>query len=231
MSTIESSVGNSVLETITSNYVANESEGDTSVLGKEAFLTLLVAQMENQDPLNPLESTEYASQLAQYSSLEQQLNTNTYLEEISAKLDENTEYQPIDYIGKEILTETGALEVINNNTQSVAYSIGASGNVEMVVYDDSGEEVRRIRLGAKVEGTHEVSWDGTDDNGDTVLDGTYTYSISAADENGNSIEVDTSETGVVEGVSFVEGTAYLKVDGRLVDPEDVVEVRDQQTEA
>lgn len=120
---------NSILNTISDSYTKTTPEENTGTIGQEAFLTLLVAQMENQDPLNPLDGAEYTAQLAQFSALEQQITTNGYLSEISTRLDENAGCSPLDYIGKQIVYTVESEDATTESTTE-------TGMVDGIAFQD-----------------------------------------------------------------------------------------------
>jgi flagellar basal-body rod modification protein FlgD len=108
-------VASSVISSLQSSYTASSSESEGTQDNKEMFLTLLVAQLENQDPMNPADPTEFTGQLTQYSILEQAFTTNDILETISTQSTAQTAFNLSDYIGKMIETDdlTGTVDAVN----------------------------------------------------------------------------------------------------------------------
>ena len=119
-------VSESILSSLSSSYVSSKAEPDKSDTNQEMFLKLLVAQMENQDPMNPTDATEFTGQLTQYSILEQSLTTNNILETISNQYTAQTAAGLTDYIGKVIETEevTGRVEAINFDSDQAYFVVG-----------------------------------------------------------------------------------------------------------
>jgi flagellar basal-body rod modification protein FlgD len=220
-------VDSSILDAITSAYTTStETEEDSDGLLMEDFLTIFLAQLQNQDPLNPMDSTDMTAQMAQITTVEQLYNCNTNLAEISQKLDNQQESDLLDYIGKEITVEGSAMTVDDDGILGGTFYIDEAADVEVIIYDTDGNEIKQIDLGDLESGEHEVGWDGTDAYGNTVENGAYVYEVLATDINGDYIAVQTTYSGVVTGVTYSDDTAYLVIGDGYIDPESVIEVRD-----
>jgi flagellar basal-body rod modification protein FlgD len=113
-------VASSIIGSLQSSYTSSSGETDETQDNKEMFLSLLVAQLKNQDPLNPSDPTEFTGQLTQYSILEQSFTTNDILETISTQSTAQTAFNLSDYIGKVIETDdiTGTVEAVNFNADT-----------------------------------------------------------------------------------------------------------------
>lgn len=194
-------------------------------LGRDQFLTLLVAQLKHQDPLNPMESTDFTAQLAQFSSLEQQFAMNETLEAIQASLMAQESGNVLDYIGKTVKTDGNAIFSKDGHPDSGAYTLEDRADVTIHIYDSQGLEVRRLYAGWQDMGEHDIGWDGKNDAGDPVGDGIYTFEIEATDEEGFMVSYDAYLTGEATGVIYEGGMAYLMIGDKLVAPENIVEVR------
>jgi flagellar basal-body rod modification protein FlgD len=200
---------------------------DTSTkkeLGKEEFLTLLVAQLKHQDPLNPLESADFTAQLAQFSSLEQLFGMNDALTAIQETLETQESGNVFDYIGKLVKTNDSTVFIKDGNMESNAYTLEDEAEVTIFIYDSQGAEVRRIYGGWKEAGQHDLSWDGKDNNGNLAGDGIYFIEVEAIDENGFVVPYDAYLTGEVTGVTYQNSIPYLMIGNKLVAPENVIEV-------
>ena len=201
-------------------------------LGIDQFLTLLIAQLENQDPLNPLDSAEFTAQLAQFTSVEQLYGMNKNLSGIQETLYNQGEQQNLfGLIGKTVKVNDNTIFVGDGVVQSSLYDLHGSGDVTVNVYDDNGLKVRTLYPGWKEEGEHNVNWDGRDDYGEMVGDGTYTFEVAAQDENANYISANTYISGEVTGVTYEYGYPYLMIGDRLVSKDyNIVEVSKTTTE-
>lgn len=183
----------------------------------DQFLTLFIAQMKNQDPLNPLDSAEFTSQLAQFTSVEQLYGMNDSLGEIKDTLNNQGNQQDVlGYIGRTVKTDDNTMQVDGGVIQPGAFDMAGSGEVTVHVYDGQGLNVRTLYLGRQDKGEHEINWDGRDDKGDMVGNGTYTFEVSARDGSGNFIPVDTLISGKVTGVRYKNGQPYLMIGDRMI---------------
>jgi len=115
--------------------------------GMNQFLTMLVAQLKNQDPLNPMDGTDFTAQLAQFSSLEQQFNMNDNLAEIQAALSAQEKGNVIDYIGKTVRTKDNTFVAKDGHADSGIYTLADRADVTVHIYDTQGLEVRKIDRG------------------------------------------------------------------------------------
>ncbi len=220
-----SSAGNSSLDSITSSYqsTATEKSETADALGKDDFLTMLVAQLENQDPLNPMDGTDFSAQLAQFSQLEQLMNLNTSMETLAASFSDDSEKDLMSYLGKQVSGNVDSMQVENGQVSGGFFSLSENADVIINVTDESGETVKTLFEGTKSPGAHLVEWDGTDANGDAVADGTYKYTVLANMGTGFQ-ELPTTVTGVVEGIAYSNETPYLVVQGVLIDPDSLTSV-------
>ncbi len=215
--------GNSSLDALSSAYTAKETEKEDDVLGRDAFLTMLVAQLKNQDPLNPMEGSDFSAQLAQFSQLEQLMSLNDTMEALQTNMGGGSESNIIDYVGKVVTANVDAIEVVDGTPFGGFYNIEETSDVMVSIYDESGKEVRTLYPGQKTTGSYDFAWDGRDNTGALVDDGSYKYTVMANTGSG-FIDVPTSVTGTVDSVVYNEGKAYLKIQGVLVDPESLVQV-------
>ncbi|MBI9087735.1 MAG: hypothetical protein JEZ12_00800 [Desulfobacterium sp.] len=215
--------GNSSLDALSNSYKSKESEKEEDVLGRDAFLTMLVAQLKNQDPLNPMEGSDFSAQLAQFSQLEQLMNLNDTMESMKKAEGSGSQSNITDYVGKMVTGEVDSIEVVDETPFGGLYNITKSADVMVKIYDKDGKEVRTLYPGQKDPGTYDLGWDGKDNAGQKVTDGSYKYTVLANDGSGFAA-IPTSVTGTVESIVYNEGKAYLKVQGILVDPASLVQV-------
>ncbi len=215
------------IDTLGTTTYTTESSQTTSdkELGKDTFLTLLVAQMENQDPLNPMEGTEFTAQLAQYSSLEQLYNVNDNLTVISDGQTGLSNYSSLDFMGKEIYIEGNDLTLEQGVATSGGFSIGSAANCTVNILDANGQLVRSLLLEDLASGTHGFDWDGLDENGDTLTDGAYTFEIKAVGEDGKIFSVESYSSGIVDRVSLEGDTPMLYVGDSSVAISEVKDIR------
>lgn len=231
MSSVSSITAGDYLNSLTSSgtTTTTEEEDDGSTINQDEFLEILVTQLEYQDPLNPMDTEQFTSQLTDFSMLEQQIETNEILGGITDTLGVTVQSSILNYIGKEVVTSDNLITVDGDDISDVSVTLSDDANVQMLVYNSDGDVVRQINCGDLDAGIHDISWDGTDENGDAVDDGDYIYLVSALDDSGSSVDMITAETGIVSGVYYDSdsGTTYLEVGGNAVSLDSVTEIKGQ----
>jgi flagellar basal-body rod modification protein FlgD len=164
------------------------------------FLTMLTTQLKNQDPTSPLDTNEFTQQIAQYSSVQQQVITNDNLEKLIASNRQSEVTTAVGYIGKEIET-AGNTGVVAGGQGAFSYILPRKADtVELTIKDAAGQVVFR-GAGASAEGRNLVVWDGKNSsNGRNEPDGTYTLTVVAKDASDKLISAETRAVAVVSGV-------------------------------
>jgi len=186
-------------------------------LGKDEFLKLLVAQLANQDPTKPQDSSAFVAELAQFSSLENQQNTVSRLDTLLMAQATANQTAASSFIGKEVTYRGGAVHITSGGgATAVATLEKPADKVTALVSDSAGRTVRTIQLGAHSAGQLNVAWDGRDDHGVPLPEGDYQIQPAAFDADGKAVAIDLSTTGTVTGVAFEGGVPQLKVGGGLV---------------
>jgi flagellar basal-body rod modification protein FlgD len=188
--------------------------GPEDVMGKDTFLTLLVAQLRNQDPLNPMEGTEFTAQLAQFSSLEQLQNVNDNLDLIHSNQGEELIFKAMDFMGKEIDVNGDQLILADGNSAKGGFLLETSGDCVVTVYNASGAAVKQIPMGSLDPGSHQFAWDGTENSGSALDEGIYNFTVTAVDGTGQSHALETFLSGQVDRVN-IEGQIPLLYVGDL----------------
>jgi flagellar basal-body rod modification protein FlgD len=197
----------------------------TSSLGTtyETFLSLLTAQLKNQDPLSPMDSTEWTSQLVQYSSVEQQIKANDYLSTLVAQSGGSLS-SAVNYLGKSITADTNTA-MLSGGVATWGYTLGSNASsVTVTVTDSDGNVVYKDSSTGTSAGEHEFAWDGTTSTGATADDGEYSLTIEALDSSGNAISHSVTVTGTVTSVSEEEGEVILGLGTNKVALSDVTSV-------
>jgi flagellar basal-body rod modification protein FlgD len=193
----------------TSSAVANAITDNG--LGENAFLKILMAQIQNQDPLQPMDDTTFVTQLAQFSSLEQQVSTNQLLQTSTANQQAQLNTQDASLVGQ-VVTVSGATTTLGGTgvPAPIGFTLGtAAQSVTVNITDSSGNPVDTMTLGAAPAGPVQTTWNGLNSGGTSEPAGTYTIAVTAKDANGNSVVVSQQSTGVVQSVSFGSGGATL----------------------
>jgi flagellar basal-body rod modification protein FlgD len=184
-------------------------------LGKNDFLYLLVSQLKAQDPLNPMDSTGFTAQLAQFSSLEEMQNMNATLTNIGASQSILTNSQAVGFIGNRVTVVGDRFQVISGVCGPLQFNLENDAQAVFVkVYDSNSRFIRDIELGELPAGNGTANWDGRDSLGNRVADGVYRYEIQAIDGENKPVKTTTFTQGSVTGVNYKNGIAYLMLDGR-----------------
>lgn len=186
-------------------------ETSRSTLGQDDFLTLLVAQMQNQDPLNPADATEFTAQLAQYSQLEQLFNLNESMDQLSVAQNNSQRISALSLIGKEVLVEGSSFSLADASVE-LGYRVdGLVGDAELQIHNAEGKSVAAIALSDLTEGNHTLTWNGKDDQGNPLEPGTYSAIIKASTAgDGDDASVVPLVRTEVTGVNL-EGAAPMLV--------------------
>jgi flagellar basal-body rod modification protein FlgD len=215
---------------------ASASAGMPDAVDKEAFLQLLVTQLKYQDPLSPISNEEFLAQLAQFSSLEQLQSINTGTQTGLLLQQSVTNSLSTALIGKDVLVGTDAVTIAGGQPVDFYLSLGGTGRVTAEIHDEDGSLVRTLEIpGADelplTEGEHGFTWDGLDEAGEAVPDGTYTISVEASDDNGLPVMVSSYLSGHVDGIRFAAGSAYIVIGDMEFTLADIVEIREPGAEA
>lgn len=197
----------------------------SDVTGKDEFLKLLVTQLENQDPLNPQDSSEFTAQLATFSSLEQLISLNSGVQTLQMLELANANTLSLQLIGKQVSASGESISLEGGSANAVSYELeGEAESVTIGIYDADGNLVKTIYAGEQGQGTQEFTWDGTDENGSVAADGQYSFEVVAVNSEGDTVNATSYFTGIVTGITFEDGLTYAIVDGKKVSISDIIEV-------
>jgi len=199
---------------------------------KDIFLKLLVAQMQNQNPLKPQDPTKMSSQLAQFNMVEQQTSTNKWLEQIagSGGLGGTGSSSSLDtasagYLGRTVTVNQNTVQYNGSNPSFSTDLPLAAAAVQVVVRDGGGNAIRTMNMGAMPQGINTLSWDGLNDAGVAAPLGTYSLDITATDSQGFNIAANIQRSGLVDTVRLAAGSVQLMVGGIPASLQDVTAVR------
>lgn len=194
-----------------------------AAMGKDAFLKLLVTQLENQDPLNPTENTEFVAQLAQFSSLEGIQNLNTSMSGMKGGIDALQEFGSATLIGRGAKAE-GSSFVYDGSPKRIGFSLGSdASSARIIITEPSGRVVREIELGALKAGYGEAEWNGAATGGADSKQGLYSFTVEAVGADKKPVTSRTFVNGTVTGVGLGDRSA-LYIDGIETSRELVTEI-------
>ncbi|MBX7199523.1 MAG: flagellar hook assembly protein FlgD [Rhodospirillaceae bacterium] len=173
-----------------------------------SFLTLLTSQLKNQDPLSPMDSTQFTNQLVQFSQVEQQININSNLSNLIGLTQQNIASNVVNYIGKTIEGPSNQAPLINGNLRA-SYSLESKAASVNIAVKNAAGDIVFTKNGDPESGVHEFNWDGKDSNGIQQKDGNYTLEVTALAADGSTITTSTTVFGKVTGVTSVNNVTTL----------------------
>ncbi|MGE5805386.1 MAG: flagellar hook assembly protein FlgD [Ignavibacteria bacterium] len=186
-----------------------------AILGKDDFMHLMIAQLRNQDPLSPMDGTQFASQLAQFSSLEQLSNLN---EAVNQSIEANffltqsiNNTMTAALIGKKVKISGNSIQNTGQDKIEFGYNLPANAaSVKINIYNENKVLIKTITNPKIISGENKLNWDFTDNEGNRVPEGKYEINVEAVDNTGESINVNQYIFGLIDGVRFTEsGTKLL----------------------
>lgn len=207
--------------------VSSQASRSNAVLTQnfDTFLKLLTAQLQNQDPLEPMDAAQFTQQLVQYSGVEQGIYTNKNLETLIALQQTGGMGAAVNYIGREIQAQNNQA-ALKDGQALWTYALGAdAGSVQLVVRDASGKAVYS-GTGPLTAGRHTVGWDGKLASGADAPEGVYTLEITAKTAAGAAMSAPITLGGRVTGVEMYNGSVVLNVGGVKLYLTDVDAVRE-----
>ena len=194
----------------------------------DQFLNLLTTQLKYQDPLSPMDSTQFTAQLASFATVEQGIQTNKNLESLIGLTQATQVSTGVSYIGRTIEADTNVGALVNGKAEFLYNLPKAASTAVLTVRNDKGEVVLTKQVD-KSAGSHKFEWDGKDTNGTQMPDGVYSVAVAAADSNDAKINVTTHMLGRVDGVVMSDGTVSALVGAVAIPLDKIVSVKDTST--
>ena len=192
-------------------------DGAKKDMDREAFLKLLVAQLKNQDPLEPMEDVEFVSQLTQFSNLEQVMKTNTKLDELSMATGAQVSAQAINMVGRTVIVPGDRMSLPSEGSVEMKIDVPSTivgGEVEIL--NDQGLVVRRISLSASSPGIGSAVWDGRDESGERLPEGSYRMRAVGVSPIGEEVELAVLAPARVDAVVWEDGVPFLRIGGDIL---------------
>jgi flagellar basal-body rod modification protein FlgD len=190
----------------------------------DTFLKLLTTQLQYQDPLEPMKSNEFVSQLVQFTQVEQAIEQNKSLDRLLDLQTTNQTTAALNYIGSAI-EANGAIAPLQDGQAEYGYTLDEDADATLLVISDADGVVVSSAAGETLTGAHKYIWDGLDRAGKQLPPGNYRLTVTARDAEGALLEATTTVAGKVTGVRTDETGAILMLDDVEIPLSDVSAVR------
>lgn len=217
------------------NYVPPEKtrKVGNNQLDKDAFFKLMLAQVKNQDPINPMKSDQMAAQLAQFTSLEQLMNVNEKLDKLTQTQTPITQYQALNFIGKSVAADTSkVIRGVGDKTHDLRFILPRDvAKARVSIKDSTGQEVRSYDLANLKKGENKVTWNGLDANASATRAGEYYFEVNAEGGRGEKVAAMTNFRGRVTGVNYGTDGVILLVGDQTIRLKDVSKIEDGDAKA
>jgi flagellar basal-body rod modification protein FlgD len=191
------------LSSISTNSASSSGATTAAQLTQADFLQLMTAQLQAQDPTQPMDNSQFASQLAQFSQLSATQNMDSTMQALSSNLSTALQTSQVissaGLVGRQVLVQQPSADLTAGLPVNGAVNVAAAGDVQLSIKDSQGKLVKVIDLGQQQSGLANFTWDGTDNNGNPVASGTYALSANNA---GSSAPLNTYVAGKVSGAGF-----------------------------
>ncbi len=211
---------------------ASAAAAQRTAAAQDQFMTLLVTQLQNQDPLNPMDNAQVTTQLAQLETVNGITQLNTTLQALSGQMDLSQSMQAANLIGKDVLFpgEKVSLGSVTNDgvitTESTPFGvdvISPAAKVVATIQDATGKVIRTFNLDSQPAGVLQLSWDGKDDAGSMAAAGAYTLQVKATDADGGDVSAQALTYGKVASVSYA--SSGLQMDLGLAGVHSLYDIR------
>jgi flagellar basal-body rod modification protein FlgD len=223
---------NSISNTATSTAATGLSAADymkkTTGLNKDDFMKLFITQLQNQDPLNPQDSSAMVTQMAQITQVEQAYNTNTNLQNLLNATNSSSSMSAVSFIGKTISAQGSQVNLTTGSPTQLNFNLASSASqVQVAIQDSNGRTVRTVTMGNTSAGDGSLAWDGKDDNNSPLPTGLYSFSVTGVNPGGSNFSGTPMIKAVVDGVKLDQGTTVLTAGGIDIPLASVTKVRAQ----
>jgi len=195
-----------------SNSSLSSSTGATLAGNFQTFLTLLTTQLQNQNPLDPLDTNQFTQQLVQFAGVEQQLKTNDSLSQLVTLQQTTQATQALNFVGKTAVVD-GTTATMTNSSATWHLNVPSSATVDISVANSSGQTVFTGKYTAGAGTDIPFTWNGQGNDGTQWPDGKYTISATGKDASGNNVGVAAQVQGTVSSVDLTQSPPLLTIDG------------------
>lgn len=182
-------------------------------LDSSDFMTLFITQLQHQDPMEPMDSSDMATQLADFSNMEATMRMADSMDQLLEYQTSQNNLQLLTLLDQEVRVYGNGIGVNGDEIGQGEFGLDQDADMAVLEIRDAGDRlVKLVDLGSLSSGTHDIEWDGTDMLGDKVDDGLYLFEVKAYDQGGQQLTADYKTTGMVTGVDYETGTAMLVLD-------------------
>jgi len=186
--------------------------GGTLAGNFQTFLTLLTTQLQNQNPLDPLDTNQFTQQLVQFAGVEQQLKTNDQLTALVSLQQTAQSTQALGFVGKTAVVD-GSTTALANSSATWNLGVPTNANVSISITGSTGQTVFSGSYSVAAGQNHTFAWDGKGNDGAQWPDGQYKLTATATDTAGNPVAVTTQIQGVVNSVDLTQSPPLLSING------------------
>ncbi len=179
------------------------------------FLSLLMTQLQNQDPTSPLDTNQFTSQLVQFAGVEQQINANTSLTQLIQLTQGSELMQASAMMGKQVTVQSDHMP-LQNGSGALTFTAPAAEPAAIAIYNDAGSKIRDALVTA-TKGQNTWTWDGTDNNGNSVPDGSYRVAVIGANTDGTTAALPLNVLGIATGVQKSGNAVQLQLGALTTD--------------
>jgi flagellar basal-body rod modification protein FlgD len=210
-----------------SGSTANATTGLTQNFN--TFLTLLTTQLQNQDPLSPLDTNQFTQQLVSFSQVEQQINTNSNLQQLIALQGAGESISALPLVGQSI-EYNSATAPLSNGQANFVYDLPSSTSATALTVFNADGNVVYTQPGDTTAGTHVFNWNGQTNAGTQLPDGNYSLQIQAVGSAGGAVTPSIASVGTVQAVGVENGTATFTINGMAIPLSQLVTVNPKLTQ-
>lgn len=209
----------SISQTLAENTATNQANAaatsGNNALGDLAdtydnFLTLLTKQLQNQDPLSPMDTAQFTQQLVAFSSVEQQIQSNKRLEQLISLQSSTNAYAAVSFIGTDVAIDSDKI-MLQDEEAKFSYNLDKTATRATLQIYDKNNQVVMIMEADRTVGEHKAVWDGTDYFGNQLPDGEYRVAVSYEDDQGKKYTAPVTSFGTVDSAELVDGNVFLNI--------------------
>ncbi len=197
----------------TSTAAATNALASQQIAGNfQSFLQLLTTQLQNQNPLDPLDTNQFTQQLVEFAGVQQQLNTNDSLATLVSLQQTAQSTQALDYVGKTAVV-SGSTAALTNSTATWQLSVPTASTVNITIANSTGQTVFTGSYNASAGNNQPFEWNGQGNDGTQWPDGNYTLTATAKDGGGNTVAITSAIEGTVNSVDLTQSPPLLSIGG------------------